>query len=91
MDKYKGNKQRSAPVVLGQEIQVKIDAIGDKGDGIAKVNGFAIIIPKAKEGESYIIKMTRVLDKFGFAEIISKVETSEESQEENPGFQSEFT
>ena len=37
------NFRRSfAPVKQGQELEVKIDAIGEKGDGIAKINGFVL-------------------------------------------------
>ena len=82
------NFRRSfAPVKQGQELEVKIDAIGEKGDGIAKINGFVLIIPGVKEGETVKIRVTRVLRKVGFAEVIgpegsSNLEKQEETNEE---------
>ena len=37
------------PVEVGDVIEVTIESTGAKGDGIAKVNNFVIIIPGAKE------------------------------------------
>ncbi|MBI2129647.1 TRAM domain-containing protein, partial [Candidatus Woesearchaeota archaeon] len=38
--------QRSfAPVKVGDELDVKIEAVGEKGDGIAKKNGFVLFVP----------------------------------------------
>lgn len=72
-----------APVKVGDEISVKIESVGEKGDGIAKVQGFVIIVPGAKEGEEVKIRITRVLRKLGFGEIVGEGEPSERPQEEN--------
>ena len=50
-------------------MDVKIEAVGEKGDGIAKKDGFVIFIPNAKEGDTVNIKITRVLKKMAFAEL----------------------
>ena len=75
MDTYK------KPVEIGDEIEVTIESTGAKGDGIAKVNNFVVIIPGAKEGEKVKVKITRVLKKMAFAEVITGEKTSEESSE----------
>ena len=79
-------RQSFAPVKEGDEIEVKIEAVGEKGDGIAKVNGFVLFVPKTKQGENVKIKVTRVLKNVGFAEKIGEgtpsAETSEETTEE---------
>ena len=70
-----GNRQSFAPVKEGEEIDVKIESVGSKGDGIAKVKGFVLFIPGAKEGEEVKVKVTRVLRKVGFAEIVGQAES----------------
>lgn len=61
-----------APVKVGEELDVKIEAVGEKGDGIAKKNGFVLFIPGVKEGEEVKIRVTKVLRKVGFAEVVGK-------------------
>ncbi len=76
----------SAPVKVGDEIDAKIEAVGEKGDGIAKKDGFVLFVPGAKQGDQVRIRVTRVLQKVGFAEVVgqsSGSDASEESQESN--------
>ena len=61
-----------APVNIGEELDVKIEAVGEKGDGIAKVKGFVLFVPGVKEGDEVKIKVTKVLRKVGFAEVVGK-------------------
>ena len=37
---------RQAPVNVGDELDVKIEAVGEKGDGIAKKEGFVLLSKK---------------------------------------------
>ncbi len=76
MDTYK------KPVEVGDEIEVTIESTGAKGDGIAKVNNFVIIVPGTKEGEIVKVRITRVLKKMAFAEIFSGESNSNESSED---------
>ncbi|MBS1267045.1 MAG: hypothetical protein MAG795_01016 [Candidatus Woesearchaeota archaeon] len=75
---------RMAPVKEGQELDVKIEGVGEKGDGIAKVDGFVLFVPGTKEGDELRIKVTRVLRRVGFAEAIegTQKQVSEESASE---------
>ena len=63
-----------APVKVGDEIDVKIEAVGEKGDGIAKKEGFVLFVPNTKEGQEVKIKITKVLSKVGFAEVVGEAE-----------------
>ncbi len=65
-----GERRRFAPVKEGDELDVKIEAVGEKGDGIAKKQGFVLFVPNAKTGDEVRIKVTRVLRNAGFAEVI---------------------
>ena len=61
---------RTPPVREGEEIDVRIESIGEKGDGIAKKDGFVLFVPNVKEGDEVRIKVTKVLRKVGFAEVL---------------------
>ncbi len=63
-----------APVKVGEEIDVRIEAVGEKGDGIAKKKGFILFVPNANEGDEVRIRITKVLSKVGFAEVIGEAQ-----------------
>lgn len=72
---YGGNRQfnrLTPPVKKGDEIEVTIEAVGAKGDGIAKVKGFILFVPNTKQGETVTVRITNVLRKVGFAEVVGK-------------------
>ncbi len=75
---------RFAPVKVGEELDVKIEAVGEKGDGIAKQNGFVLFVPNTHEGDEVRIRVTKVLRKVGFAEVIGSGAPSAEKNEEEP-------
>ena len=64
------DRESTAPVNVGEEIDVRIEAVGEKGDGIAKKNNFVIFVPGVKEGDTIRVRVTKVLRKVGFAEKI---------------------
>lgn len=63
------------PVKEGEIHEVKILSVGEKGDGIAKVNGFVLFVPETKQKELVKIKVTKVLAKVGFAKVIERLES----------------
>lgn len=69
------------PVNVGEEMDVRIEAVGEKGDGVAKKNGFVIFIPGVKEGQNVRIKVTRVLRKVGFGEVVGAAQGTPASSE----------
>lgn len=75
----------TAPVKVGEELDVTIEAVGEKGDGIAKKNGFVLFIPGVKEGDQVKIRVTKVLRKVGFAEVVGKAEAGSQPQKETSG------
>ena len=85
----RGGGYNNPPVKVGDELDVTIEAVGEKGDGIAKKDGFVLFVPGVKEGAQVKVRVTRVLRKVGFAEVIGagaapaeKEEASEEEGEE---------
>jgi len=86
------SRQNFAPVKVGDELNVKIEAVGEKGDGIAKKDGFVLFIPNTKQGDEVRVKITKVLPKVGFAEVIGEKteEFSESSGESREGSEESY-
>lgn len=70
MNETKNQIELVCPVKVDDELQVDIISVGSKGDGIAKVDGFILIIPLAKLGERAWVKVTAIRNTVGFAELI---------------------
>lgn len=89
----------TAPVKVGDELEVTIEAVGEKGDGLAKKDGFVLFVPGVKQGDRVRIRVTRVLRKVGFAEVVGKAgeaapaqaEKAEEADEEAGALEAEET
>ena len=69
----------SSPVKVGDELDVKIEGVGEKGDGLAKKDGFVLFVPNTKQGDQVKVKVTRVLRNVGFAQVIGQGEATEGS------------
>ena len=64
------SQEKAAPVKVGEEMEVKIEGAGEKGDGIARKEGFVIFVPNTKKDDKVRIRITRVLRKVGFGEVV---------------------
>lgn len=78
--KYSAVGFQRAPVKEGQEINVVIDDIGSRGDGITRIQNFLIFVPQAKIGERLKVKILKVGRKFAIAE---KIKQEREEEIEN--------
>jgi 23S rRNA (uridine2552-2'-O)-methyltransferase len=65
-------KRLSGPVRPGDVLDVKIESIGKSGDGVAMVDGFAIIVKNARLGEQVRIKVGAVKPNFAFADVLDR-------------------
>jgi predicted RNA-binding protein with TRAM domain len=59
------------PVKENEEIEVAIDDIGSRGDGIARIESFLIFVPRCEIGERVKVRIRSVGDKFALAERMS--------------------
>jgi predicted RNA-binding protein with TRAM domain len=59
------------PVKENQEIEVVIDDIGSRGDGIAKMQSYLIFVPRCKIGERVKVRIRSVGEKFALAEKVA--------------------
>jgi len=57
-----------SPVKENQELEIVIDDIGSRGDGIANIQGFLIFVPSSKVGERVKVRIVSVSGKFAVAE-----------------------
>src|SRR3989338_5215367 len=76
-----GFQQKSVPVKEGQEYDVTIEGIGEKGDGIAKIEGFVIIVPGTQKGQKVKVKINAVRGKVFFGEVVKTLGESEDAEE----------
>ena len=73
---------RVPPVKEGDELDVEIEAVGEKGDGIAKKDGFVIFVPNTKQGDKVRVRINKVLLRVSFGEVIGQSSETEEQKEE---------
>lgn len=67
------NSSRGPPVEVGEQRTVEIENIGDKGDGIARVErGYVIIVPDTEQGEKVTINVTDTKENVAFGEVLSR-------------------
>ena len=71
----KAESTQGPPVEEGDVRTVTIEAIGDQGDGIAKVErGYVVIVPGGEPGDELTVRIKKVRKTVGFAEMISGYE-----------------
>ncbi len=64
---------KEEPLTEGESYEVRIDAVGSKGDGIAKKDKYTIYVPNAAKGEVVKIKIKKITGTLAFAEFLEKV------------------
>ncbi len=73
---------QTPPVSEGDEFDVTIEAVGEKGDGIARKQGFVLFVANTRRGDHVRIRVTKVLQKVGFAEKIGAAAPAPEKKPE---------
>ena len=63
-----GGSDMPKPVKVGDELDVTIEAVAAKGDGIAKKDGFVIFVPGTAVGDKIRIRITAVKPSCAVAE-----------------------
>lgn len=62
---------KQPPVKEGDELELEIISEGAKGDGVAKIEGYVVFIPEARQGEVITARIKRVMPKMAFAEKVA--------------------
>jgi len=66
-----GRSRGPVPVKEGDELDVTIEAVGRKGDGIAKIENFVIFVPGTKAGDRVKVRVTAVGGSFATASVVT--------------------
>jgi len=56
------------PVKVGEEYDVEISEVGNRGDGIARIKNFVVFVNGVKQGEKTRIKIKEVRERFAIGE-----------------------
>jgi len=68
-----GNDAAGPPVSEGDVREVTIETLGDKGDGIAKIErGYVVIVPDSEPGDEPTVEITSVRENVSFAEVVGE-------------------
>lgn len=60
------------PVKIGEEYEVEIKELSQRGDGIARIEGLVVFVANTKIGDHVRIRINRISRKFAEAEIVKK-------------------
>ncbi|MFH1222256.1 MAG: TRAM domain-containing protein [Candidatus Micrarchaeota archaeon] len=56
------------PVAEGDVLELKVESVGSRGDGIAKKDNFVIFVKNAQKDETCKVKITSVKNTYATAE-----------------------
>ena len=65
-----GPLSKEKPVKVGEELDVLVSELSRRGDGVARIQGFVIFIPNAKQGTQVKIRIKEIRPSFATAELI---------------------
>lgn len=66
------DRPQSPPVEEDDIREVKIEDVGDQGDGIARVErGYVVIVPDTAVGDRVTVRVTEARDNVAFAEVVN--------------------
>ena len=60
------------PVEVGKEYDVRVSETSQRGDGVARIQGFVIFVKNGKAGENLKVKVNSVGSRFAIAEIVNR-------------------
>ncbi len=63
---------KEATLVEGETYEVRIEAVGSKGDGIAKKEKYTIYVPGGTKGDTVKVKIKKITGNLAFAQFIEK-------------------
>jgi predicted RNA-binding protein with TRAM domain len=71
-NRFGGSKAPKTPVSVGEEYNVKIEEMSRQGMGVAKIDGFVILVNNTRLEDRVMIRITKVGSGFAAAEIFSQ-------------------
>ncbi len=80
-NRFGGSKAPKTPVSVGEEYNVKIEEMSRQGMGVAKIEGFVILVNNTRPGDRVMIRITKVGSGFAAAEVFSQNIKKDPTQE----------
>ena len=71
-NRFGGSKAPKTPVSVGEEYNVKIEEMSRQGMGVAKIDGFVILVNNTKPEDRVMIRISKVGDGFAAAEVLTQ-------------------
>jgi predicted RNA-binding protein with TRAM domain len=71
-NRFGGSKAPKTPVSVGEEYNVKIEEMSRQGMGVAKIDGFVILVNNTRPGDRVMIRITKVGSGFAAAEVFNQ-------------------
>ncbi len=65
--------RKPVPVEEGKEYEVIVEGVGSKGDGIARHQGFVIVVPEVEAGDKIKVRVDAVRGKVSFGTVVEKL------------------
>lgn len=87
-DRDSGRSFSPKPVKVGEEHVVKIEDVGAKGDGIARIENFIVFVPGGKKGEEVKVRIKEVAERFAIGEKVGEGSASSDEASEESGSES---
>jgi predicted RNA-binding protein with TRAM domain len=73
-DRNRPRRFRHSPVKVGEQYDVTIEAISNRGDsGVAKIEGFVIFVPGTKVDDKVKVKINKVGNGYATAELAEQM------------------
>jgi len=67
-----GFKSPTTPVEEGKIYDAKIEDMGREGDGLARIENFVVFVPGTKIGDQVKVRITKVLRRMAFGEVVKE-------------------
>ena len=67
---YGAERELPKPIKSGDELDVEIEEVGTRGDGITRVKNFVIFVAGTKKGDKVRIRIKDVMSRFATAELV---------------------
>ncbi len=77
-----GGRTEPAPVKVGEEYDVEISEVSQRGDGVARIKNFVVFVPGTQKGDKVHVKIVDVKGRHAIGEVSGAGSTSSESPAE---------
>ena len=67
----------------GDVFETVVEAVGEKGDGVCKKDGFVIFVPGVNKGDKIKVRVTKSFCKIGFGEVVEKLESEMDDKKDS--------